>query len=205
MKSQRVVARPYARALWGLARERHEVEAVGRDVHTVAATLAGEPALRELFARPWVPPAAKRAVAMDVVQRLDVSALVRDLVGLVARHGRADHLGAIAETFRDLMDEEQGRARARVRTAVPLTPDERQALEQRLKRVLDGTPRGAQRQGAGAATGQPAPGERITGVTLEEVVDQQLLGGFVAEVDGYIVDGSLDGQLARLRDRLAKG
>jgi F-type H+-transporting ATPase subunit delta len=191
MKSQRAVARPYARALWGLARDGHQVEAVSRDLQAVAATLADQPALREFFARPWVPPATKRAVATEVVQRLDVSALVRDLVGLAARHGRAECLGAIAETFRDLMDAEQGRVRARVRTAVPLTPDERRALQQRLGRALGGTMAGAR-------------GARIAEVTLEEVVDQRILGGFVAEVDGYIVDGSLDGQLARLRDRLAK-
>jgi F-type H+-transporting ATPase subunit delta len=182
MKSQRAVARPYARALWELARQRDEVEAVGRDLEAVAATLADHAELRELFGRPWVAPAVKRAVALDVVQRLGVSPLVRDLVGLVARHGRADHLQAIAQTFRRLMDEAQQRVRARVRTAVALTPDEQQALQQRLGRTLGGKQ-----------------------VTLDEVVDRGLLGGFVAEVDGYIVDGSLDGQLARLRDRLVRG
>jgi F0F1-type ATP synthase delta subunit len=40
---------------------------------------------------------------------------------------------------------------------------------------------------------------------LEEVADRELLGGFVAEVGSLLVDGSLDGQLARLRDRLEHG
>jgi F-type H+-transporting ATPase subunit delta len=119
---------------------------------------------------------------MEVAQRLGLSALVRDLVGIAARHGRADQLEGIAEAFRELVDTEQGRARARVRTAVPLTPEERQALQQRLGRKLGGKQ-----------------------VSLDEVVDQRLLGGFVAEVDSYIVDGSLDGQLARLKERLARG
>src|SRR5207249_9239947 len=42
-------------------------------------------------------------------------------------------------------------------------------------------------------------------VELEETVDNGLLGGFVVEVGTYIVDGSLDGQLAHLRARLAGG
>jgi F-type H+-transporting ATPase subunit delta len=182
MNASPAAARPYARALWELARERNDVEAVGRDLQTVAATLAGQPELRDLFARPWVPPAAKRAVALEVVQRLGLSTLVRDLVGIAARHGRADQLEAIAEAFRELVDAEQGRVRARVRTAVPLTPEERQALQQRLGRKL-----GARQ------------------VTLDEVVDQGLLGGFVAEAGSYTVDGSLDVQLARLKERLARG
>ena len=36
-------------------------------------------------------------------------------------------------------------------------------------------------------------------------MDSTLLGGFVAQVGSLILDGSLDGQLARLRQRLAGG
>ena len=38
----------------------------------------------------------------------------------------------------------------------------------------------------------------------EERVDAQLLGGFVAEVGSMILDGSLDTQLERMRERLAR-
>ena len=95
-------ARPYARALWELARERNEIEAVGRDLQAMAATLADQPELRDLFARPWVPPAAKRAVAMEVVQRLGLSPLVRDLgEAYVARQqGRAPDGAAAGQNLR---------------------------------------------------------------------------------------------------------
>jgi ATP synthase delta (OSCP) subunit. len=36
-------------------------------------------------------------------------------------------------------------------------------------------------------------------------MDTSLLGGFVAQVGSLILDGSLDGQLARMRERLARG
>jgi F0F1-type ATP synthase delta subunit len=41
-------------------------------------------------------------------------------------------------------------------------------------------------------------------LVIEESVDQQLLGGFVAEVGSTILDGSLDTQLERMRERLAR-
>jgi F-type H+-transporting ATPase subunit delta len=72
--------------------------------------------------------------------------------------------------------------RARVRTAVPLTDADRSALAARLQRALGGKQ-----------------------VIIEEVVDRNLLGGFVAEIGSLVVDGSLDGQLARMRERLVKG
>jgi F0F1-type ATP synthase delta subunit len=62
-----------------------------------------------------------------------------------------------------------------------LTADQKTALQSKLARALN------RRQ-----------------VVLDEVVDPTLLGGFVAESGSVIVDGSLDGQLARVRQRLAR-
>ncbi len=42
-------------------------------------------------------------------------------------------------------------------------------------------------------------------VVLEETVDRSLLGGFVARVGSYVLDSSLDGQLRRMHERLARG
>jgi F-type H+-transporting ATPase subunit delta len=69
-----------------------------------------------------------------------------------------------------------------VRTAVPLTESDRNALSARLSRALGGKQ-----------------------VVVEEVLDKSLLGGFVAEIGSLIVDGSLNGQLSRLRERLTQG
>jgi F-type H+-transporting ATPase subunit delta len=181
MRAGRAVAKSYARALYDLARDRRQIDEVARDLAAAVAQLRAEPSLRELFARPWVGAAAKGAVAVEVATRLGLTPLVRDFLGLVARHGRAADLDAIAAAFGQLADEAAGRVRARVRTAVSLTEDERATLRQRLGRVFGGKQ-----------------------IVLEEDVDERLLGGFVAEVDSVIVDGSLDGQLARLRDRLAR-
>ena len=182
MRTRSAAARPYARALHDLAKERNQTDTVANELHAFTDALAQEPALRELFVRPWVPRDARRAVAADVATRLGLSPLTRDFLALVARQGRAEHVADIEVAFRGLVDADLGRVRAHVRTAVAMTDLDRQALRQRLGRALGG------RQ-----------------VVLEEAVDRGLLGGFIAEVDSFIVDGSLDGQLARLRERLAKG
>lgn len=182
MTARPAAAKPYARAIFELAQERDQTDAVGRELDQVAELLDGEEGLREFLARPWVAASARRAVAVEVAERLELSALTRDFVGLVALRGRAGLLGAIAGVYRDLVDAAAGRVRARVRTAVELVAEERQALVRRLGRAMDGKQ-----------------------VVLDEVVDPQLLGGFVAEIGSFIVDGSLDGQLARLKDRLVRG
>ena len=182
MKASPAVAKSYAKALFELARERRQAEPVRAELERAAAVVADDHALDDVLGRPWVSSAQKRALAGEIGQRLQLSPLGRDFFALVAAQGRADHLGAIAQAFRDMLDAEQGRVRARVRTAVPLTDSDRSALSARLSRALGGKQ-----------------------VLVEEVLDKSLLGGFVAEIGSLIVDGSLNGQLSRLRERLTQG
>jgi F-type H+-transporting ATPase subunit delta len=181
MKARQAGFKPYARALHDLAKERGQTDAVARDLEAMVDLLQRDAELREFFAHPWVSTAAKRGAAVEIAARLELSPLGRDFVGLVARAGRAQHLDAIATAYRDMVDEDLGRVRARVRTRVALTDAEREALRTRLGGVMGGTQ-----------------------VIMEEEVDAYLLGGFVAEIGSYIVDGSLDGQLARIEERLKR-
>jgi F-type H+-transporting ATPase subunit delta len=121
-------------------------------------------------------------MAAEVARRLGVSALVRDFFALVAARGRANGREGMAAAYQGLLDADAGRARARVRTAVALSEEERRALAARIGRELGGKE-----------------------IVLEEVIDPQLIAGFVAEIGSFVLDGSVNGQLARMRERLARG
>jgi F-type H+-transporting ATPase subunit delta len=181
MKSREATAKRYARALLDVAREGHAIEAVGRELDAFVEVFAAELALQGVLLRPWIKPPERQAVAREVAQRAGLSKLVQDFVSLVAARGRADHLREMAASYHALVDEASGRVTGEVRTASPMTDDEKRRLSARL----------------GQATGKQ--------VVLEEVVDRSLLGGFVARVGSFVLDGSLDGQLRRLHERLARG
>jgi F-type H+-transporting ATPase subunit delta len=176
------VARRYAKAVYALARRDDRVEAVGRELDTIAGELEEHAELRAFLARPWESPRAKRAAVLEVATLLGVSPLTRDLAGMLAARGRIDGLREIRRAYGALVDADQGRVRARVRTAVALTAPERGRLEATLGRALGGKQ-----------------------VLLDEVVDRDLVGGFVAEIGSLVLDGSIEGQLARLRERLVRG
>ena len=182
MKTSPAVAKSYAKAIFELARERNQAEPVQGELENVASLVESDGQLAAVLSRPWITPANKRKIAEEIGQRLELSKLGRDVLALIAAHGRADHLRAIADAYRDLLDAAQGRVRAHVRAAVVLTDSDRTALASRLSRALQGKQ-----------------------VVIDETLDKNLLGGFVAEIGSLIVDGSLDGQLARMRQRLARG
>jgi F-type H+-transporting ATPase subunit delta len=181
MRAHEGTARHYAKALFQIARENTSMPEVGDDLASFVDRFDGDAHLHDVLTRPWIKGVDRRAIAVAVAEGEGCGALVRDFVGLLAERGRIDHFTEIIASYRNFVDEDLGQARATVRTAVPLTDGEKQELGRRLEGAL---------------------GKRIL---LEERVDPTLLGGFVAQVGSYIVDGSLDGQLARMRERLARG
>jgi F-type H+-transporting ATPase subunit delta len=177
---RRRAATPYAKALFALARERDQAELVGRELADAVATFGSAADLRDFFARPWIPAAVKRAVATEVAQSSGLSKLTSDFLALVAERGRTDHLAVIADKYQKLLDQELHRLCARVRTAVPLTDEARGTLSAKLEQVLAGRP-----------------------VLLEEI-DPKMLGGFVVESGGVVLDASLEGQLEKMRRHLGQ-
>jgi len=129
--TSRRAARSYAKALHDLARAAGRTETIAAELASVVEVVRGDAALEQLFTRPGVSAATKHGVADEIAQRLDVSKLVRDFLGLVAGHGRAALLPDIAEAYRMLVDADANRARVRVRTAVPLNEQERTLLAAR--------------------------------------------------------------------------
>jgi F-type H+-transporting ATPase subunit delta len=181
VKQDAAVARRYARALHALASEARRAEPVADELAAFDQLLSTERELREALLRPWVKATTKRAIVLEVANQLGLSPLARNFLALVAQRRRLDILGAILVAYRTRLDEAAGRIRARIRSAAALSDAERGALRERLGRRLGKT------------------------VLLDTEVDPGLLGGFVAEVGSRVLDMSIAGQLAALRERIIKG
>ena len=181
MRARERTARRYAKALFMAAHEVGAAAQTGRELASLQEAISEHPEVRDVLSRAWIKAADRRGVAVAVAEKSGAGRLVRDFAGLVAERGRADHLGEIVVAYGALVDEDLGQARAQVRSAVALTEDDKRRLAARLELILR---------------------KRII---VEDRVDDTLLGGFVAQVGSLILDGSLDGQLERMRERLARG
>ena len=103
MKHRRAAA-SYAKALFAVAKEQNQTEVVSRELGAMAATFEADAKLRDVFARPWIPPPARRAVATEIAQRSNLSKLSSDFVALLAERRRTDYLRAIEESYQRLLD-----------------------------------------------------------------------------------------------------
>jgi F-type H+-transporting ATPase subunit delta len=181
MRRREVIAKRYARALFLLAREAGVEARAGQELQAASEIIASHRELKDFLLHPWIQGATKKSAVAAIAERAQCSRLVTDFLGLLALRGRMDHLSEIMDVYQHLLDEAQGQARAEVRSAVALRDEERQALSRGLSRAVG------------------------RHVLVEDTVDPTLLGGFVARIGSLVLDGSVEGQLARLRERLVRG
>ena len=137
--------------------------------------------LRILFSTPAISTAKKRAVLAELAPRMELEQLTRNFLSVVIQHDRMNLLGEIAAAFRTLLDERTGVAVAEITTSRPLDETEKQELAGALA----------------VRTGRK--------VRMNFSLDPGLIGGVTARVGSTIYDGSVRGQLARLRADLIAG
>ena len=172
--ADRTLAERYARALFACAVERGEQAAVSADLNACAGALVGAlPLLRD----PRVPQAQKKALVRDGVQG-KVSPLAADFLELLIDKKRFDLLPVVARDFGRLVDRERGVVRARVRSARPLAPADRDRLRARLEAFAG------------------------TGVEMDEEQDPDLLGGVAVRLGDWVLDSSLSGRLENLKEAI---
>ncbi len=171
------VGRRYGKALFELATEAGEVDAVGLALAELASAVSS---LEEGSLAPGLLTEDQRQqLAKALVLRVGGDSLLGRFLGVLAANDRLDQLPRIRETYEKLEDAAASRVRARIRSAFPLSADERTALRKKF--------------------------ETITGRQVVDTaeVDPSLLGGVTVETEGRVYDGSVRTQLARLERQMA--
>jgi F-type H+-transporting ATPase subunit delta len=171
-------ANRYANAVFDVAREDGSFDLWLRELSEIERLLA-DPTAAQVLLNPVIPAGRKTAILAAALPTLSLP--VGRFVGLLIDRGRLANLPQINERLRRQIDDERGVQGARVTTAVPLDPGERELIAARLSARF---------------------GKRIH---LEEHVDPSVIGGVVAQVGDQIIDGSVRGRLERLRRTLAEG
>jgi F-type H+-transporting ATPase subunit delta len=171
------VTRSYAEALLGAAENEGQADAVLDEL--VADVLRGQPQFAAILASP-LPEAEKDRILTATFEGRALPTVVRFL-RVLNRHGRLEQVAPIARAARALWDRKQNRRPVLVRSAIELDDAQREALRERLGRMLAATP------------------------LLTFVVDPSLLGGLVVQVGDDVYDASVRSRLQQLRHRLIEG
>jgi F-type H+-transporting ATPase subunit delta len=166
------IARPYAKAAFQFADEAGALTQWSAMLN-FAATVAADPSVARLLSNPKITADQK---AKDFLQLCSdqLSPQVRNFVALLASNKRLQALPAIAALFEELKSQKEQSVDVEIVSAFALTPDQTGKLAASLKQRLG----------------------REVNVTTS--IDQSILGGAIIKAGDLVIDGSVQGKLARL-------
>ncbi len=171
---QASLAGRYATALFGLARDQKQIDAVTRSLDAIEAALAESSDLRALVSSPLVGRNdAARAIGA-LLPTLGLDPITGRFITVLAQNGRLAELHKIIRAVRLLASSHRGETSAEVTSAHPLNDAQVAALKARLK----------------ARVGRE--------VTIDAKVDSALLGGLVVRLGSQMIDGSIRTKLNTL-------
>jgi F-type H+-transporting ATPase subunit delta len=174
------VAGTYARAFAdvGLS-DQLDVDRSIAELRAISSLLAESSDLRRVWENPAIPADQKRHVLDVIVQRDQISKQARNLIAVLIDHRRVRFLQPIIVQLEKELDARLGFAEAQITSARDLVDSEKHEFEAQV----------------GKLTGKK--------VRAKYALDVALLGGAVVRIGSTIYDGSVRGQLERIREEIS--
>jgi F-type H+-transporting ATPase subunit delta len=163
----------YAKAILDLAVEKKATEALEKDMQNIVGTISGSDELREMLASPVIKGAAKKEALFAIFK--GSNKVTEGTISLLVDNKRVSMLNEVASKYLILNEKLKGKDVAFVTTAVALTAE----LEKKvLSKVAE-----------------------LTGnkVTIENKIDESIIGGFVLRVGDLQYDASIANKLSNLK------
>jgi F-type H+-transporting ATPase subunit delta len=174
------VAGTYGRAFADVVLSAHlDVERSIAALRAIASLLGESPELRRVWENPAVPAEQKRRVLDVIAERDGLPKQVRNLVAVLIDHRRTHFLEPIIRQLEKELDTRLGFVEAQITSARMLDSSEKSEFEAQV----------------GKLTGKK--------VRAHYGEDASLLGGAMVRVGSTIYDGSVKGQLERLKEAIS--
>ncbi|MBT8442162.1 MAG: F0F1 ATP synthase subunit delta [Gammaproteobacteria bacterium] len=172
------IAARYATAVFELAKDGKELDALEGDIATLAAAISESADFRDLIHSPVYSREAQGNAIGAIAEKMGLSGTVANTLRLMASKRRLFVLPQLIARLRDLIDEEKGEVTADVRAATALTPEQQDTL---------------------AATLKGSVGKDIN---MNITVDESLIGGLIVKVGSKMIDTSIRSKLAALQNTM---
>jgi len=174
------VTNTYARAFVDVVIDRKlDAAKTLAEAQSIAALVASSKSLKEVWEAPSIPPDQKKKLLDAIAAKAGISREVRNLIAVLIDKRRINFLAAIVKQFEQDLNQRLGFAVAEITTARDLSDQEHRALESEI--------------------------EKLTGkkVRANYAKDAVILGGAVVRIGSTIYDGSVKGQLEKMREALS--
>ena len=172
-----VISVRYARALLKCSMESSAEDQVYQEMQALAENYIQVPELRRTIENPMVSNEKKESILLAAIGS-GASDITQRLVKLVLKEGRANMMQFIANSSVTLYRQQKNITRAKLTTAVSVSP----AIEQKMRKMVESRTNGT--------------------VEFTTEVDSSIMGGFILDYDTYRLDTSVKSQLNNILKQL---
>jgi F-type H+-transporting ATPase subunit delta len=172
------LARPYAKAVFELARDSRQLKEWSAQLAAVAAAVS-DPQLARLIGHPALDRSELAELLGQALAKV-LSAEGRALLRLLVENGRLKSAGFIASQYETLRAEAESRVDVEITSAAPVEASQQAALSDAIKKRLS------------------------RDVAIEWKTDETLVAGAVIRAGDLVIDGSMRGELERLATALTR-
>ena len=173
-----MLARRYAKALYELAAEQKQLEAVAHDLRSLKQLAHEVPELAVLMHNPLISRAGAQQACVALADKAQLTKITGNFLSIVAKNRRLAQLTAICDAFLAELAAQRGEHTAEVWAAQELSAAQLTQLENQLQHLAGGP------------------------VQLIVKRDASLLGGIMVKLGSRLIDASLKGKLARIERQL---
>jgi F-type H+-transporting ATPase subunit delta len=169
----------YAKAALNLAKQQSKDEKINQDMVLIDTVIAENKELQQFLNNP-VFKADEKLNTLEAIFGDKIDQISKGIINLLLKNKRLNLLPFVAKQYQNLYKKAQNVATATVTTAVPLTDALKEKVLQKIKK------------------------ETNKDVSLNNIVDKAIIGGFILQIGDKQIDASVSGKLNNLSRNFEK-
>ena len=174
-----VIANRYAEALFQLSEEENITKEIYNELHDVVEVIKNNKELDNVLKSPLVAKNEKTQL-IEALFNNKINNDLKNFLKILVEKGRISSLKSIELTFKELLNDKHNIIEGTLISAIALTEKQVKELEEKLSKKYN------------------------KNVTLENEVDQSILGGVLVRLGNTQIDGSVKTRLNNIKDQLTQ-
>lgn len=174
-----IIANRYAEALFQLSEEENITKEIYSELHDVVDTVKNNKDLENVLKSPLVSKGEKKELIEKIFSN-KINNNLKNFLKILIEKGRITSLKAIELTFKQLLNDKHNIIEGTVLSAIPMEKTKVKELEEKLSKKYN------------------------KNVTLENKVDESILGGVLVRLGNTQIDGSVKTRLNNIKDQLSQ-
>lgn len=174
-----VIANRYAEALFQLSEDENITKEIYNELHDMVEVIKNNKELDNVLKSPLVAKNEKTQL-IEALFNNKINNDLKNFLKILVEKGRISSLKSIELTFKELLNDKHNIIEGTVISAIALTEKQVKELEEKLSKKYN------------------------KNVTLENEVDQSILGGVLVRLGNTQIDGSVKTRLNNIKDQLTQ-